>query len=583
MKKFVKGLSIALSTVFIASAGVACGGGGGGGLFGGGNNNGEEKPSENQTTYIRVQNYDCGFGRTYITETVKKFQEAVKDKSYEEGKTGVFVDITNATSESTGQVLLNALKGGEHDVYFTNGIAPYMLNQYKSDLLDLAPILNATSADTENKIDFTAESSIMSRMDGDVKNYYLNDDGTMYTIPLFYNSFLITYDAGLVEEKNLYIQEGSTDTQIAVGTKANASKGVDGEKGTEDDGLPETYAQWFLWMDTMKTRGVTPIHKSGLYEQHMTFALGQFWADFEGYEGTRAAIDFNGREVSDLIDSIDGSGNITYMPKTAITPQNGYLVQKQEGRYRALEVAKKLADNYAKYFHAYAFTSSETHTSAQATYVASKLKGQPIMMFIDGSYWEAEATDKFASFEAQNGGKMDRQFKILPMPKYSRDMIGQDTTLTTSVAQQILVNAKTSGGTLDAVKDFLAFFNTEENMALQNKESSSPRPFSYSISSIENEMSTYTKSLYNTFHGDNVKVALWASTEDFAFVNSEELDVYYFLLDSKYKPTDNVTSYNPVKVMKDEKISVIDWFNGLTDKFTASNNAKWNSLLNRLG
>lgn len=442
-----KKLALLIATVLSGTAVMAsCGG-----------NNGEGKPDPTKTTYIYLQNYDCGYGREYLIETAKKFEEAVKDISYEEGKTGVHIEMLHTQTNSTGKGLLTNLPSSQYEVFFTNEIHPTLLKT-NGFIMDISDIMNATSADNIGR--FAGETSIYDRMYPDWQDYYLEEDGSMYGFPLFMQTYNFTYDAELLETKKMYIRKDSTDAKLNfTSDKAQFSTGPDGKTGvidgvdySLDDGLPATYDQFYLWCDALaNSAGVIPIHYSGIYQQHIDFALQQLWAEFEGKDNVKACWTFDGTEMSDLI-NVDDSGNVTYLPKTAITTENGYMVQKQEGRYRAMQFAEKLADNRAKWINPYSFSGSESHTEAQGTYISSKYTTTPILMLAEGGYWEAEATESFTKLENRNGGKHDRKFALLPTPKYSREQVGERSTLLTMTGGSVVV--KISGNCCEQTSNY---------------------------------------------------------------------------------------------------------------------------------
>ena len=96
MKKQTKIISGCMALALAVPAFSGCTGGGGSSL-----------PTDK--TIIFYQNYDCGYGSEYIEETCKKFAEAVKDVSYEEGKTGVYFEPYISKTDATGKELVNSL------------------------------------------------------------------------------------------------------------------------------------------------------------------------------------------------------------------------------------------------------------------------------------------------------------------------------------------------------------------------------------------------------------------------------------------------------------------------------------------
>lgn len=555
-----------------------------------------EEPSVDptKTTIIKLQNYDCGYGRDYLVETAKKFQDAVKDVSYETGKTGVYIDILPTQTNATGNELLTNLPNSNYEVFFTNEIHPALLKN-NGYLMDISDIMNATSADNVGR--FAEETSIYDRMYPDWQNYYLEDDGSMYGFPLFMQFYNFTYDAELLETKKMYIRKDSTDTKLNfTSDKSQFSTGPDGKTGvidgvdySLDDGMPATYDQFYLWCDALSnTAGVLPIHYSGIYQQHVDFALQQLWAEFEGADNVKACWTFDGTEMSDLI-NVDDNGNVTYLPTTEITTENGYMVQKQEGRYRAMQFAKKLADNSAKWINPYSFSGSESHTEAQGTYISSKYTTEPILMLAEGGYWESEASDAFAKLENRKGGKHDRKFALLPTPKYSRDQVGERSTLLTNTGGSVVVKKSVeNAANKQAIIDFLLFFNSEEMMAFENTQCPLSRPFEYEISEeTRNSMTNYQKSVYDRTHHANVDVVFAGDRNEFTFANYDQLDYYYYVFYSRYKPNSDITSYLSVKTFKDySTVTPEAYFNGFYNYFTHKNTANsksvWESMLNKI-
>ena len=569
MKKSTKLLTLLLAAAVSAPALCGCGG------------DGKNLPSDK--TIIYYQAYDCGFGTEHIEETCKLFEEAVKDVSYEEGKTGVYFEPTVTKTDATGKYLVNSLSVNENYVYFTEFTFPQMLKN--SDyVMDISSWMTETSS-SPGASRFAESVSIKDRMYTSWREYVTASDGSIHCVPLFEATDVFTYDKDLCESKKLYIAEGGTDEKL-IFVKSPAQKkqkGVDGIEGTEDDGLPETYAQLYLWFEAMK--GVTPMSWSGLYDFGIDNVLANYWSDFEGAENVRRCYTFDGGTDSTLI-NVDESGKITRLDPVAITLENGYMVQKQEGRYHALSVAKKIAENSSKWVASTSFQPSETHTLSQATYINSRFTDSPIMLFAHGSYWEAEATPIFKNYESQNSGKSDRHFGVLPIPKVNRADVGKTpATVISDSSTAMFVKAGIKGGTLDAVKDFVMFYNRSENMGLQNKCSASPRPFSYTLSEeIENTMTDYEKSLYKFFEeSSNRNVVFTAANNDFYMANFEELHKRQWIIASKCFDKSDSVSETAVTTFKDNpSLTLKQYFDGLYTRFTDKDYSVWKTMVKKV-
>ena len=94
MKKFLTML-LAIALCFSA---VACGSSDG---------------DKGNKTVITVTNYNGGVGTEWLNQAAARFMEENADKSYEEGKVGVFVDI-----EGTQENRLGGIKTSGYNIFF---------------------------------------------------------------------------------------------------------------------------------------------------------------------------------------------------------------------------------------------------------------------------------------------------------------------------------------------------------------------------------------------------------------------------------------------------------------------------------
>ena len=585
MKK-IKILSTVLALLVGLSAFTGCNPAGGPGN-GSANGNIEGKNASNATV-IKIHNYDCGYGRGHIEETTKKFAELVKDVPYEEGKTGVFFEFLHTQTNSTGTWLLDSLKNNEYDVFFADSLDPGLVKEsYATYVRDVKDLVTQTSA-TPNANRFAEERSIMDRMYDDWANFYQEPNGSVYVLPLFTSVALPIYDVELCEDRGLYIAEGSTDAElILTNDKLEGCPGADGEKGTDDDGLPETYAQFYLWCDAMANMGITPMIWSGQFQGMNVNAWSNLWADYEGYEQTKAIYTFDGQTVLTNLIDVDSNGNITELPDVAITPENGYMAMKQKGRYLNAQFFKKVSDNRGEWVDDRSYSPSESHTMAQDHYIGSTYSRKPIMMLGEWAYWEAEATGTFKDYEGRQGGKTDRVFATLPLPKADRSLIGTDMTLKVGTGGTMFIKNGIDENRLQAVEDFFMFYNSSDMMDVQNKEGAQPRPFEYEIDAdVEATMSNFAKDVYRILHSDDIHLVYGNDRNDFTTANRDYLAGAEWGLSSKYDANSDVTETYVLKVMKDYNVSAEAWFNGLYNKWTykASATAKslWDQMLSRI-
>ncbi len=584
MKK-AKFLSVALAGLVGVSAfvGVGCGGD----RTPANNNGNVAGKNESNATVISIYNYDCGYGRGHIEETMKAFADRVKDVSYEDGKTGVYFKTQHTQTNATGTWLLDSLKNSEYDVFFSDNQDPGLIKStYSAYVKNVNDLVTAKSTDA-NARRFAEEKSILERMYPEWAEFYQDEDESVYVVPLFVGLATPTYDVALCESKGLYIKEGSTDEAIQLtNNKAEGCLGADGEDGTEDDGLPETYAQFYLWCDAMKDKGVTPMIWSGSNPGMNVTAWTQLWADYEGAEQAKAIYTFDGvTKLTNLID-VDDNGNITELEDIAITPENGYMAMKQKGRYLTAQFAEKVNENRSKWVDDRSYSPAESHTMAQDHYIASTYSKNPIMMLGEKAYWEAEATGTFKDYESRKGGKTDRRFAALPMPKSDRSLIGTGTTLNVSVNGTMLLKNGIEGGRLEAVEDFFMFYNSSEMMGIQNREGAQPRPFSYQISDdVQATMSYFSKDIYRLLHSDDIDVVYGNDRNKFTTANQDYIASLQWGSSSSYSGAD-VNDTMIFTVMKNYNVTAEQWFKGLYTRWTYKANAaaqsEWDRMVARI-
>ena len=128
-----KKISVALAMLLVTLPLVGCGGGSGS----------SDIPADpTTTTIINLLNFDCGYGRTYIEEAKKSFEEKVKEVSYETGKKGVYINIESFATGTTGQDVLNSLPTSTYDIFFSNGHTAEAM-RLSQHAMDLTPFMKA--------------------------------------------------------------------------------------------------------------------------------------------------------------------------------------------------------------------------------------------------------------------------------------------------------------------------------------------------------------------------------------------------------------------------------------------------------
>ena len=453
---------------------TACGGGAGtigGGTTGGG--------SDSTKANLYVGTYDGGVGKAWLEEAAARFMELHKDSThFQEGRTGVKVHVDGDKVKYSGtQLSTGALT---KDVYFTEAVEYYtFVNSGK--VADITDVIT-------NPAGYGETATIESKLDDSFKSYMTaGTDGKYYMVPFYDGLYGIMYDIDLFEEVGFYYdQDGDFLRLLPNGDRAtfeaNKSNGPDGVKGTYDDGLPATYAEFIALADYMKTKNVVPFCYSGAYNDYVSKVFRSFIADYEGYDAFNLNYTFNG--TATLVKSVNADGSIE-TEEVVITEDNAYELQKQAGKYYALKMQEELFGSVEYIGNKY---NTFDFTVAQLEFVKSKYTKTRYAMLLDGVWWENEADGVFKDLEALRGEKKsDRHFGFLPIPKVDESSLGGQTLLSANSSFGF-VNAKSTN--MELAKEFMRFLHTDAEMAKFTAKTSIPRSFNYTIGEDIKETAT---------------------------------------------------------------------------------------------
>jgi len=364
--------------------------------------------------------------------------------------------------------------------------------------------------------------SIQDKLDDNMLQYLQSTkDSKVYALP-FYDGYKgITYNIELFEEYGFYFAEGGGFTTGKEGAKPKA-KGPDNIAGTYDDGLPQTYEQFFEMMDYMVSRGVTPFVWSGRY-RYADMLTRALWTTFEGKEQISLNYTFNGTAKSLVNVTNNGSisnfesAQLEKLPEMQINEDNAYYVFKQEGRFRALQFAKRLISG-TDYYSSLSFSPSQSHTGAQEDFLYGGIVDTkpPVAMLIDGAWWEEKATGTFQSMvsDFENGerySKKNRRFAFMPLPYFNMEQVlqkqeqGQKQTVMSLNYSFCFIKSNINPAKIDLAKKFLRFTSTDAMLQLFTETVSVSRPFNYEISAEKlSKMSTYAQSIYQIRRNSDV-------------------------------------------------------------------------------
>ena len=413
------------------------------------------RTNPNADKFLNIAYFNGGVTADWLRELELEYEAAhpdvevlINDEYYDE--------LLNAN-------LKNDVEYMSEDIIFAHEI-DYDHYVRKNLFLDITDVVKAPAA--------TGEDTVEQRMNENLRSYY-NANGSYYAVP-FYTSFSgAIYNVDLFEEKSLYIAKDGGYTSGLAGQPEKAY-GKDGEKGTYDDGLPATFAEYKTWLSYVQDGGVTPYIWCG-DNSYRTLYLESLQIGYEGMNDYSINVTFNGT---------------TKAGKT-ITPANAYEIRGGKGSEFALSMAKEITDNSYFYLQSMSSTSNQgfPHREAQDRFLE-----ESIAMIIEGGWWENEA-----------GGVGDRRFAYMPVPKYDDNAEAGETFCCTSGDVAVAINANTKQA--DLAKDFLKFTLTEHAMSTFTKNMGITRPYDYDLEDgVYDQLSYFGKNFWDLVNNPNSKI-----------------------------------------------------------------------------
>ena len=246
--------------------------------------NGEEIDDTKTQLYVYVAKW--GFGTEWFKQSKKEYEELNKDRVFEEGKKGIQIIPQYRQSNLS----VSEIRGDKiNEVFFLEGV-PYYSYYTEKLFTDITSYITG-----ENP--YEKGVSIESKMTAQQKDG-LKIDGKYYAVPGYSGSYGLIYNADLFDENNWYFNAaGEMICEQRVKDKVKGP-GPNGNVGDYDDGLPQTYEQFFKLCDKIAAyQDYTPVSWPGTFAaQHLEGLLQTLVADYEGAENISRRINFSGSE-----------------------------------------------------------------------------------------------------------------------------------------------------------------------------------------------------------------------------------------------------------------------------------------------
>ncbi len=523
-KKTVACALCALLACSTASVFAGCGG-----------DSGEKIDESRSQIYIGA--YDGGYGEMWLESLKVRFEEAYKDVSFQDGRVGVQVRYICDKDMYTPGYLLSTINQDKNEVYFASG------NDVMGSYISSNLLMDITDVVTEPLTEFGETRSIEDKMDAQQISHYKRN-GKYYMLPDKETAQGVIYDVDLFESKQYYFAKGGCPSEFSAYTQANnenpaegsfskykytgtgeKSAGPDGKYGTYDDGCPATYAEFEQLMKLMSNKATKSFIWYDVYQNFLMTALA---IDYHGVDAGGLLYTGGGTEgvEAEIVTGFDNAGEPIVETKK-ISLSNYEDVSRMVGYYYGLEMMETLIDG--KYYAAET-KQGISHVETQQVFLRSSLNGkQPIAMLLDGTWWdsEAEASGAFAECERDFPGKLasraDRKFGLMPMPKYSEDKIGEQTTIYAGSAH-VFAKANVAKDKVELIKTFLRFVYTDATMAESTVASGVPIAMDYELSEENTAKMNYFAKQYWNISSTSAKVWGYVAPS----IQDTDLSTHYF-------------------------------------------------------
>ncbi len=454
-------LALMMAMVMMLSLLAGCGEGGG--------------KVDSTKTHLSVLCYDGGIGSEWAKNAARRFEEKYANVSFEEGKMGVVIDITNDKLDGK-----NGVTTTPYAIWFTESVNFNELIA-TNQIVDISDIVTGSLSEIS---DGAETGSIEDKLAPEYKDALTAVNGNYYCVPHYEVYTGLVYDVDLFDEYGYYFSTSGSFTSVA----EEKTVGPDGVKGTKDDGLPSSYEELYTLMDQMVADGVVPFTWVGSAENYVNDLFAGLQVAYAGKDEFMLNVTFDSSATdtqATIIESFDAGAPVE--KKVTITDENGYLMTQQAGKYYAFELMEKIMSNDS--YHT-KLDKSTSHLDTQEKFILSNLKAgeKPIAMMIEGSYWYNEATEALKrSVNTYKDQAEGRRFGWMPLPVQYKGSVtegnGKNPTVLETLNSVAFINAKYKDDPVicDLAKKFLQFCYTDESLVEFSVTTGLPKCVNYTI------------------------------------------------------------------------------------------------------
>ena len=541
----------------------------------------EQKQEDKTKSQLNISCWDGGFGVEWLESIGHRFEETYKDHSFEPGKVGVQVWVT-PTKGNVYDSFASSIVAADNDIAISEQ-CNYNGFVVKKTAVDI------TDAVTTPLTEYGETRSIADKLSTADREFYGVASDTYYGLPWYESTSGFQYDKDLFEEELFYFAadgEGDSDGFIKR-SDTKRSNGPDGIYGTDDDGLPATYDDFFKLCDRVAEQDMVPVIWAGAVQVYINNLLLALIADYEGYDQMSLAFNLDGT-ATNLIDSIDADGTVHFKAPTEINNANGYLMRSSAGYYYGLKFLERLLTTKKADGHTYKYfdeSKSLSDTRSQKQSQSDFLRGryssnlQTTAMTIEGTWWYSEANATFKQMASIPGASaIERNIGFMPMPKVDKDHLGPATYINNWMTS-VNVSAAIDSAKIPMAKQFIRFMHTDKSLSEFTRITSGVRPFSYELTAEDEPLtSPYAKDvlkIHNNNTPENPTIVNPWSRNNLVLNNLAD----FMINDQIFNCKIGNDSYNMVSnaIIK-YGISAKDYYYGITNYYSQ---AMWNNAYSR--
>lgn len=445
---------------------------------------------------LYVANFNGGFGTEWLSNAAKRFEEKYKDVEFLPGTKGVQVLISN--SKTSAEIWLSTADSSINEVFFTENFiygdfvsrgAALDITDLVTDDLSASTVLQSITGST---IDMGDTGSVADKLTQSQKDYY-EVDGKYYALPHFMGTMGIVYDIDLFNDERLYFaaDKDNGNNGFIIRDTDVKSNGPDGVAGTNDDGLPATFDEFYALCEYMKEKSIVPL--TWAVPAYMPKLLDAVYAQNAGFDEYMLNYTFSGTANTLLDDNLEPMGPVE------ITAENGYMLARQEGLYASLDFMYNIITKEL-YGAQYCFSTALTHLEMQEEFLKSRFNAKPdIAMVVEGNWWENEANAVWTEMENTPGAsKSERNIGFMPLPFLNESLVGTKRTLVDANYSAAFIKAGIAEEKIPLAKLFLQFTSTEAELQHFTTTVGQPRNFEYDLTDEQyNSLSTFQKTVWD--------------------------------------------------------------------------------------